>query len=93
VPPHIPHIQGYLAHRNPAPPQDPTVALCLETYDHSMGVDVSHVRGNPVPSLPNYFEISRCFRRKWGTGAAPAYRGTSLIRNSPPPQDQNRVLL
>ena len=42
-------VQGYLAHKKPPPPQDPTVALCLETYGDPRGVGVSDERGTPVP--------------------------------------------
>ena len=41
-------IQGYLAHKNPTPSYDPTVALCLGTYGGPMGVGVSYERGTPV---------------------------------------------
>jgi len=45
---HVHHIQGYLAHKNPLPPQDPTVALCLGTYGSPRGGAVSYERGTPV---------------------------------------------
>ena len=35
-------IQGYLAHENPPPPQDPTVALCIESYGGPRGGAVSY---------------------------------------------------
>ena len=33
----IPELQRYLAHKNPPPPQDPTVAPCLGLYGGSRG--------------------------------------------------------
>ena len=39
-------IQGCLAHTNP--PQEPIVALCLETRDIPRGLGVSYERGIPV---------------------------------------------
>jgi len=41
-------LQGYLAHKNPPPSQDPTVALCLGNYGDPRGVGVSYERGTPV---------------------------------------------
>ena len=46
-------VQGYLTHKNPPPPQDPTAALCLGTYGDPdpRGVGVSYERGTPVTSV------------------------------------------
>ena len=41
-------VQGYLAHKNPPPPQNPTVALYLGTYGGPRGVGVSYERGTHV---------------------------------------------
>ena len=41
-------LQGYLAHQNPPPLQDPTEALCLGTYGGLGRVGVSDERGTPV---------------------------------------------
>ena len=38
----------YLAHKNPPPPQNPTVAICLGSYGDPRGVGVSDERGTPV---------------------------------------------
>ena len=43
-----PGLQGYLAHQNPPPPQDPAVALCPGSYGDPRGVGVSYERGIPV---------------------------------------------
>ena len=41
-------LQGYLAHKKQAPPQDPTVGLCLGPFDGPRGVGVSYELGTPV---------------------------------------------
>ena len=41
-------LQGYLTHKNPPPPKDPTIVLCLGTCGGPRGVGVSYGRGTPV---------------------------------------------
>ena len=41
-------VEGYLAHKNPPSPQDPTVALYLGTCGDPRGVGLSYERGTPV---------------------------------------------
>ena len=41
-------LQGYLAHKTPPPPKDPTGGLCPGTYGDPRGVGVSYERGTPL---------------------------------------------
>ena len=45
-------LQGYLAHKTPPPPKDPTVGPCLGSYGGSRGGAVSYERGTPVALRP-----------------------------------------
>ena len=42
-------LQGYLAYKNPPPPEDPSVALCLGNFGDPRGVGVFYERGTLVP--------------------------------------------
>ena len=52
-------LQVYLAHKKPPPPEDSTVALCLDTYGDPMGSNASHERGTPVSPLIKWDESRR----------------------------------
>jgi len=43
-----PAVQGYLAHKKPQPPKDPTVGLCIGPYGGPREFAVSYERGTPV---------------------------------------------
>ena len=53
-------LQGYVAQKNPPPPKDPTVSLCLGTYGDPRGVGVSREGDTPVPvslGLTDYSQV------------------------------------
>ena len=55
-------LQGYLAHKNPPPPQEPTVALCLEfNGGPGGGVAVSYEQGTPVGGARGKAVVRRAF--------------------------------
>ena len=56
--PSLPSKQGYLAHKTPPPPWDPTVVLCLGTYGDPRGVGVSYERGIPAAQPSRNFRLS-----------------------------------
>ena len=95
-------LQGYLAHKNPPPPKEPTMALCLGTYGDPMGMVVSHERGTPVPfsrsrASPLLMPDRPPCTPPQGEHACSVHpqgihRGTSPIRKRLPPLDPPRTL-
>ena len=53
-------VQGSLAYKTP-PPEDPTEALCLGTYNGRSGVGISYERGTPVLHRAERRNFLECF--------------------------------
>ena len=81
-------LQGYLAHENPPPPQDPTVALCLGTYGDPRGTPVQRLRrGRQVTSPSSSFSapppMPGAFRARARQGSAAESTGRTQSQCTP----------